>query len=197
MKILVILGHPGAASFNHAIAEAVRDELSGLDHEVIFHDLCRENFPPLLPETEIGRIEKLDPVVAQHCRELAEADGIVIIHPNWWGMPPAVVTGWVDRVFRPGVAYCFEVGDGGEGVPVGVLKAKAAVIFNTSNTPAERERRVFGDPLELIWRRCIFELCGVTDFHRKMFSVVITSTGAERAGWLDEARSLCRRVFSR
>lgn len=196
MNILVILGHPGPGSFNHALAEAVREELAGLGFEVIFHDLCRENFPPLLPETEIARNGAVEPVVEKHCRELSAADGIVIVHPNWWGQPPAIVTGWIDRVIRPGVAYRFEAGDGGEGVPAGLLKAKAAVVLNTSNTPPDREKEAFGDPLDAIWRRCVFELCGVTDFHRKMFSVVVTSNETQRAEWLEEARTLCRNAFS-
>lgn len=196
MNILILLGHPDLDSFNHAIARAVRDELTGLGFEVAFHDLYREHFPPLLPETEIARDGAVDPVVEKHCRELSAADGVVIVHPNWWGQPPAILKGWIDRVIRPGVAYRFEAGDGGEGVPVGLLKAKAAVVLNTSNTPPDREREAFGDPLDAIWRRCIFELCGVTDFHRKMFSVVVTSSETQRAGWLDEARTLCRKAFS-
>jgi len=43
--------------------------------------------------------------------------------------------GWIDRIFRPGVAYEFNEGDKGEGIPVGLLKAKKAIVFNTSNTP--------------------------------------------------------------
>ena len=78
-----------------------------------------------------------------------------------------MVKGWVDRVFRPGVAYEFEEDDSGEGVPIGLLRARAAVVFNTSNTPEEREQEVFGDPLETLWKTCIFDLCGVKEFHRQ------------------------------
>jgi putative NADPH-quinone reductase len=63
--------------------------------------------------------------------------------------------GWIDRVIRPGVAYRFVDGDSGEGVPVGLLKAKAALVLNTSNTPDDREQSAFGDPLEVLWKRCI------------------------------------------
>ncbi len=195
MKILIILGHPSQESFNHAIAKAVRDDLTKLGFEVMFHDLYQEKFPPLLPESEISRIGQLDKTVETHCQELAVADGIVIVHPNWWGQPPAVVKGWIDRVFRPGTAYRFEEGDDGEGVPVGLLKATTAVVLNTSNTLPAREIEVFGDPLDAIWRRCIFELCGVSDFYRKMFSVVVISSEEQRKSWLEEAKTLCRSAF--
>ena len=94
---------------------------------------------------------------------MQHADGLVIVHPNWWGQPPAMMKGWIDRVIRPGVAYKFEEGDGGEGVPVGLLRAQTAIIFNTSNTPPARELEVFGDPLDNLWKRCILDFCGVKE----------------------------------
>jgi putative NADPH-quinone reductase len=195
MKILIILGHPSCASFSHAIAQSVRDDLFEHGCEVIFHDLHKEEFPPLLPAEEIPAAGKIAPIVEKHCRELVEADGIVIVHPNWWGQPPAILKGWIDRVIRPGVAYRFKEGDDGEGVPIGLLQAAAAVVFNTGNTPQARETEVFGDPLEAIWRHCIFELCGVSNFHRKLFSVIVTSSEEQRAAWLEEAKKLCREAF--
>ncbi|SPD75682.1 NAD(P)H oxidoreductase YRKL [uncultured Desulfobacterium sp.] len=192
MKILIILAHPDEGSFNHAIANAVRDDLVNDGHEVIFHDLYKEDFFPLLTAEEIAESGKIDRIVEAHCNELSSADVIVIIHPNWWGQPPAILKGWVDRVIRPGIAYRFEEGDGGEGIPIGLLKASAAIVINTSNTPAEREQAVFGDPLEAIWKRCIFDLCGVKNFHRRMFSVVVTSIIEQRLFWLEEAKMLCK-----
>ena len=169
MKILIILGHPDPDSLNHAIAHAVRDDLRDAGHDVMFHDLYEEGFDPLLVAKEIPASGKISQQVAAHCDALSSADGIVIVHPNWWGQPPAILKGWVDRVFRPGVAYQFKEGDGGEGIPVGLLNASTAVVINTSNTPAAREQTSFGDPLEAIWRRCLFDLCGVTRFYRRMF----------------------------
>jgi len=99
-------------------------------------------------------------------------------------------------VFRPGIAYRFDEGDSGEGIPVGLLKANAAVVINTSNTPDERERSAFGDPLEALWKRCIFGLCGVHVFHRRSFNVVITSSSDQRREWLNEAKELVANVFS-
>jgi NAD(P)H dehydrogenase (quinone) len=195
MNILVILAHPDPGSFNHAIAGAVRAALEEDGHRVVFHDLCAEGFDPLLPAREIAEDGPLPVAVRTHCQELQSAEGIVIVHPNWWGQPPAILKGWIDRVFRPGTAYRFAEGDGGEGVPVGLLAARAAVVLNTSNTPGERERSDFGDPLETLWRRCIFDLCGVRGFHRRMFGVIVTSTLPERRAWLREAQELCRSVF--
>jgi NAD(P)H dehydrogenase (quinone) len=98
-------------------------------------------------------------------------------------------------VFRPGLAHKFVEGDQGEGIPVGLLKAKAALVFNTSNTAAEREMAVFGDPLETIWKNCIFGLCGIKNFYRKTFSVVVTSTPEQRREWLSKVRTVVDRYF--
>jgi putative NADPH-quinone reductase len=196
MNVLVILSHPKKESFCHAIGGAVREALAASGHDVVFHDLYEERFDPVLPHHEIPKSAAVCDAVKQHCSEIAEADGIVIIHPNWWGQPPAILKGWIDRVIRPGVAYEFLVGDSGEGVPCGLLKARSALVFNTSNTDAKREKKVFGDPLETLWKNCIFGLCGVRDFHRRTFGVIVTSTAEQRKQWLDEARSLARQAFS-
>ena len=195
MNILLILGHPDHKSFNHALALAVSGALRGDGHVVTFHDLYAERFDPVLPTLEIPDRANLSAAIRNYCDELRAADGIVIVHPNWWGQPPAVLAGWIDRVFRPGIAYRFDEGDSGQGVPRGLLKAKAAIVLNTSNTPAERETKSFGDPLETLWRKCIFDLCGVHNFHRRMFGVIVTSTPEQRRAWLKEAQELCTGVF--
>lgn len=195
MKISVILGHPDTGSFNHAIAQCVVDELKNNAHTVYFHDLYNESFDPLLPSKEIAQDVDLSPDIARHCTEIAEVDSIIIIHPNWWGQPPAILKGWVDRVIRPGVAYMFLETDGGEGVPVGLLKARSAIVFNTSNTETQRELNVFGDPLDTIWKNCVFGLCGVSSFYRRTFNIVVTSDVALRKKWLAEVRQTIQEYY--
>ncbi len=197
MNVSVILGHPNKGSFNHAIAETVVTTLKDNDHHVRYHDLYKERFDPVLPASELPKDADLPPLIKKHCDEIATAEGIVIIHPNWWGQPPAILKGWIDRVIRPGVAYKFLESDGGEGVPCGLLKANTALVFNTSNTPPEREQQVFGDPLETLWKNCIFGLCGVTNVYRKTFSVVVTSTEMRREAWLQEARKQVDHLFGK
>jgi NAD(P)H dehydrogenase (quinone) len=195
MNISVILANPAPGSFNHALAEAALSELIQNGHAATLHDLYQERFDPVLPAAEIPAGAPLSAVVQAHCAEIAVAEGIVIVHPNWWGQPPAILTGWVDRVLRPRVAYDFLEGDGGEGVPVGLLKAKTVVVLNTSNTPPAREQRAFGDPLESLWKRCIFGLCGVDDVRRRTFAVIVTSSREQRQAWLAEARRLIAESF--
>jgi NAD(P)H dehydrogenase (quinone) len=195
MPVSVILAHPSTNSFNHAIAKCAVAELERNGHGVVFHDLYAERFDPILCAEEIPKETLLPEVVDAHCREIANADGIVIVHPNWWGQPPAILKGWVDRIIRPGVAYEFLEEDNGEGVPIGLLKARAALVFNTSNTTAEREAQVFGDPLETMWKNCVFGLCGVETFHREMFGVIVTSAPEQRRDWLTRVEQAVNRYF--
>jgi NAD(P)H dehydrogenase (quinone) len=184
MEISVILAHPSSQSFNHAIAHSACSALQRNGHTVCFHDLYAEGFDPMLPAAELDTKGQPPPDLVRYCEELQRADGLVIVHPNWWGQPPAVMKGWIDRVFRAGVAYRFQEGDNGEGVPIGLLRAQTAVIFNTSNTPPEREMREFGDPLDRLWKKCVLEFCGVKNIYRETFGIVVTSTPQQRADWL-------------
>ena len=195
MRVLVILAHPRSNSFNHAIGEAAVHVLEAEGHQVAFHDLYAEGFDPILGWKEIPKGLQIDGTIAMHCRDLVEAEGIIVVHPNWWGMPPAMLKGWVDRVIRPGVAYEFLEGDSGDGVPRGLLQARIALVFNTSNTPLQRELEAFGDPLQTLWKKCIFGLCGIGDFRRKSYGVVVTSTEEQRKAWLDDVRETVRQCF--
>jgi putative NADPH-quinone reductase len=195
MNILIILAHPDASSFNHAIALTAKDRLIKSGYTVTYHDLYKEKFNPVMQAEEFPKNAAVDNIIKTHGSELVNSDGIIIIHPNWWGQLPAILKGWVDRVIRPGVAYEFLEGDSGEGVPAGLLKAKTAIVFNTSNTSAERENNVFLDPLETIWKNCIFDLCGVKNFYRKMFRIIVTSSLEERKRWLHEVETVVDKYF--
>ena len=191
MKVLVIIGHQNKGSYCHALAETAVEELKAAGHEVAFHDLYEEGFDPILPHHEIPKGSSVDPIVQAHCDELAAADGFVVVHPNWWAQPPAILKGWIDRVFCQGVAYEFAEGGG----IVGHLKGKTALVITTSNTPRDVELKLFGDPLENLWKNCIFGFCGVEDFFRRNFESIVMSTPQQRADWLAEVRQIVKERF--
>jgi NAD(P)H dehydrogenase (quinone) len=195
MKITLILAHPDPESFNHALAKRANMLLQELGHEVCYHDLYQEHFDPVLTAREIPKNGTYPKKIENYCNELTESDGIIIVHPNWWGQPPAILKGWIDRVLRPGIAYEFLEGDQGEGVPAGLLRAHTAIVLNTSNTSKEREENIFFDPLETIWRNCIFYLCGISVFDRRMYRIMVTSSEEQRKEWLLDAEQLIRKYF--
>jgi putative NADPH-quinone reductase len=186
MKVLVILGHQNPGSFCHAIADTAVQTLEAGGHEVIYHDLYAEGFDPVLRHEQILRDSPQDPVIQRHCDEVRAAGGYVVVHPNWWAQPPAILKGWIDRVLRQGVAYEFGPG----GAVIEHLAGKRAVVFTTSNTPRDAELALFGDPLENLWKACIFGFCGVKDFRRRNFEAIVMSTPQDRCQWLAEVRDM-------
>ncbi|MCX5205587.1 NAD(P)H-dependent oxidoreductase [Streptomyces sp. NBC_00237] len=198
MRVGAYLAHPRPGSFNHALFDTIVADLRAVDCEVVTHDLYAEGFGPVLRADETETVDAAglsqDPDVALHQRELATLDALVFVHPNWWGMPPAILAGWLQRVLVPGVAYKLGTADG---EPVGLLKAGRALVLNTSDTPEARERDEFGDPLERIWSACVLPYTGVTEVRRVVFRTVTDSTAKERDSWLERVRTEAHWLTSR
>ena len=74
-------------------------------------------------------------------------------------------------------------------MPIGKLAGKYGIVYNTSNTEESRESDYFGDPLERIWKQCVFGFCGIEKYHRRMFRIIADSTDAQRKKWLEEIRT--------
>ena len=184
MRMSLILCHHNSGSFNHALAKACADQLSGAGHEVALHDLHAEFFDPIFGADEHKRDAVLPPLVAKHVEEISQAEGLVIVHPNFWCRPPAMLCGWVDRVLRPGRAYQFVPDGKGGARPQGLLKLRFAAVITTANTPPEKELELYGDPIDLHWRKIVFGMCGVPRVERFAIAPVITSTEEQRRSWL-------------
>jgi putative NADPH-quinone reductase len=190
-QVLLIYAHPRPRSFNAAIASTVITALEDAGIEVQVHDLYRDGFYPVLafePEP--------DELTERYRDELLAARGYVIVHPNWYGQPPAILKGYIDKVFREDVTFRFAADDDGSGVPEGLLTGEAALVLNTSDTHPERESAVFGDPLDGIWRDCVFGFSGVPAVHRCSFQPVAGSSDRQRRQWLEEAGGLATALFS-
>lgn len=188
--LVLIYAHPRPKSFNAAIASTVIESLEGAGLQVAVHDLYRDGFYPVLafePEP--------DELTERYQQELRAARGYIVVHPNWYGQPPAMLKGYLDKVFREEVTYRFAPSDDGSGVPEGLLRGQTALVLNTADTPPEREQTVFGDPLDGIWRDCVFAFSGVRDVHRRTFRPVAGSTPVQRRQWLAEAGDLASSLF--
>lgn len=187
MKALVVLGHQKPeGSFCAALAELTVETLRKAGYDVIFKNLYAEHFDPVLTQEELAaKPENLPRAVLEDIQQVMDSDFYVVIHPNWWGMPPAILKGWIDRVLRQGFCYAFTA-DG----PVRKLEGRKAVVFTTANTPPEIEININGDPLENLWKNIVFKTVGVDDCTRINFASVIMSTPEQRAEWLEEAKNL-------
>lgn len=189
-SVLVLLAHPRPGSFNHAITDRVVTTLRRRPCRVVVHDLYAEGFDPVLRAEEaytsgenIAEVldASSDPLLRQHRRELHEASALVAIHPNWWGKPPAIMAGWMDRVLVPGVAYRL---DEAGGAPIPLSSLRQILVVNTSDTTPQREAELFGDPLESIWARCVAHYLGEPHVRRIVLRVVADADAVQRQHWL-------------
>ncbi|HHW36236.1 MAG TPA: NAD(P)H-dependent oxidoreductase [Bacillales bacterium] len=108
------------------------------------------------------------------------SDFIVIIHPNWWGQPPAILKGWVDRVFKEGEIYTVN-----KSQTEGKLKNKKALIISTSNISNDKDRELYGDPILNFWGKIVFKSSGIEDIMRINFDQIVMSSESQRKQWLD------------
>lgn len=113
-RAVVVHAHPRDDSFNHALFDIVRDGLSA-NHDVVPVDLYASGFDAVMSEEEWRAYHSEDPIVdpqvAGHAELVSSADLLAFVYPTWWFGPPAVMKGWLERVFVPGVGFCFD--DGG------------------------------------------------------------------------------------
>ena len=188
---LIIVSHPSSLSFSHALAGRAALTLSEQGPHVDMRDLYAEGFDPVLRIEEADVMTapagSVDAQVREHQRLLSAATVLVVVHPNWWGKPPAIAAGWIDRVLAPGVAYRLATR---EGTPEPLLRVQHLVVLNTSDTPADREAEVFGDPLQLVWQRCVGQYLPSAAFNRRTFGPVGPSSPEQRASWLDDVGAL-------
>lgn len=130
MKILMIYAHPNDKSYNASILETVKENLSS-KHELRILDLYKEQFDPVLRFDATHRRRDLaNDVAMKHYRDLLVwADQLIFIFPTWWSGMPAILKGFIERVFVAGFAY--------DNTPRGLkgrLAGKAWII-TTHNTP--------------------------------------------------------------
>jgi NAD(P)H dehydrogenase (quinone) len=189
-EAMVVVAHPDPTSLNHALAHAVFGALTEAGLDTTLFDLHTEGFNPVLTRAEARGAASDDRHIQHHISALKRASFLAVVHPICWGAPPAMMKGWMDRVFAPGAAYAFSKASDAGDTPLGLLGVKSALVINTSNTLEQREVNAFGDPLERIWRDCLLGYCGVARTDRRVFRVVATSTAEERTSWIAEARAL-------
>jgi len=190
MKVLIIYAHPRPQSFNHAILESFINGLSKAGHTYEVVDLYAVNFNPCLSENDFRTFsegEVPDDIRIQQ-EKVSWAEGIVFIHPVWWTGPPAILKGWVDRVFSLGFAYSI---DAKEGHVTGLLRKQKALVINTAGG-TEEEAKMFGttDALKKIEDDLIFRFVGITNVEHAVFYNVNITDDATRRGYLEETHNL-------
>jgi putative NADPH-quinone reductase len=115
MQIQVVCCHPLTDSYDHALFRTVVGTLKQNGHSVVATDLYREGFQPAMTEEERRTYMTNDydaSAVASHAETLKRVDGLILCYPHWWFSMPAMLKGWLDRVWGPGIAFTYDPEDG-------------------------------------------------------------------------------------
>jgi NAD(P)H dehydrogenase (quinone) len=159
MKHLIIYAHPNPQSLNGQFKHTVAEYLQQNGNEVIVRDLYELNFSPVLsPEDMMGqRKGQVADDVKQEQEFIIWADCITFIYPIWWTGMPAIMKGYVDRVFSYGFAYRYD-----EGIQKGLLADKKTIIINTHGKSHEEYHSIGMDKaLALTSDKGIYIYCGL------------------------------------
>ncbi|MFP4510327.1 MAG: NAD(P)H-dependent oxidoreductase [Spirochaetota bacterium] len=191
MNILLLVCNPKPDSLNHSLAGAIHNELASLNHCVNLVDLYSETFDPRLELDEFQRKFSFDDDIRRYTQLLENCSVLIVVHPDWWGGMPALLHGFLDRVFRPGVAYEFSGPEFGRKKPVPLLVGKHGITFVTSDMEAGKGSQ---HPLEKVWCNHIHEYCGMTSHGCHILYSVHDSRYRTRVHWIRECVAMCTAI---
>lgn len=188
MRHLIIYAHPNQESLNGIFKDALQQHLLQEGNEVIVRDLYALDFNPVLSlqDMEGQRKGQVSDDVRLEQEFISWADHVTFIHPIWWTGMPAIIKGYIDRVFSYGFAYRYD-----QGVQKGLLEGKKAVIINTHGKSHDEYREIGMDKaLRLTSDKGIYSYCGFEINHHFFFEKADRVTVETAASWIDEILSL-------
>jgi putative NADPH-quinone reductase len=192
MRLLVVFSHPVAASFGRAVYDRLAATLAQAGHEVRGLDLYAEGFDPVLSEADRldyhtpGRNEAR---VLDQIAHIRWAEGLIFVYPTWWYSLPAMLKGWIDRVWVPFVT--FDLPDGLQPIRGRMGNIRLVGGISTYGSPWWWTRFVIGDPGRRIIMRGLRPLC-----HRRCRTFWLghyrmdSSTPASRQRFLERVERL-------
>lgn len=160
MRILLVLAHPLEDSFAASVARQAQETLVAGGHVVDLLDLYREDFDPRLSTAERASYfsDSYDAsLTAGLIARLQAADGIVLVFPQWWFNFPAILKGFFDRVFVPGVAFDNDPA-GGRIIPR-LSNIKLFWALTTTGSPWWVVHLYMGNPVRRLLKRGIAAFC--------------------------------------
>ena len=165
-NILIVVAHPDPKSFNHAMARHAATALEGEGHNVVISDLVAQGFRADIgrhdmqsvadddrfhvqaEQANAARTQSFAPDITQEQERVAAADVVILQFPLWWGGPPALMKGWIDRVLSYGFAYV-----DGRRFDTGLFAGRRAMISVTTGGTPERfsDEGVYGPIQSLLF----------------------------------------------
>ncbi|AFD08901.1 NAD(P)H-dependent oxidoreductase [Solitalea canadensis] len=185
-KVLIINGHPDSESFCTALAAnyAKGAEKAGATTTTLH--LSDQLFSPVLAFGYRKRTE-LEPYLKEAQQLISEASHLVFIYPTWWGTFPALLKGFLDRVFLPGFAFKYRENSLFWDK---LLTQKTARIITTMDTPSWYYKLVYRNAGIYSFQKNVLEFCGISPVKSTIIAIVKKSTDSQRIKWLSKVYNL-------
>ncbi|WP_166920014.1 NAD(P)H-dependent oxidoreductase [Flavobacterium poyangense] len=188
MRNLIIYAHPNSDSLNHFFKQVIVESLQESGQEVEVRDLNQIDFNPVLSLEDIKgqRTGKVALEVQKEQDFISWADQIIFVYPIWWAGMPAIMKGYIDRVFSYGFAYRYD-----QGVQKGLFTGKKAIIVNShGKSKAEYEAIGMDKALALTSDTGVFTYCGLEIQQHFYFDKSDRATLENVAEWESQLKSL-------
>ena len=162
MNLLIVYAHPNHESLNYAFYNKVIEGIKNNKKEITVQtlDLYKENFNPVLVHNQEKRRRDMatDAELEIHRKQLLWANKIVFIYPIWWGRPPAMLLGYIDRLFSTNFAYRNK----GKGYSVeGLLKGKSITCISTMKGPTGYIQLFLNNAHKTLMKKALFAYIGI------------------------------------
>lgn len=182
-KILIINGHPNPDSFNYALHKAYKNGvLTKGEHSIDEINVAELYFNPNLSKGySTGVTMEADLITAQE--KIRAADHIVWIYPLWWGMMPAILKGFIDRVFVAGFAFKYHTNSSKWDK---LLKGKTTEIICTLDYPVLIFKLFFGEGGVKVMRKMVLDFCGLKTTKTTYIGPIKPSKTEQRNAWLSK-----------
>lgn len=185
-NILIIQGHPDKESYCHALAHAYQKGAINSGAEVRLINTGELDFNLNLANGYRTRTE-LEPCLVQAQEDIRWAEHIVMVYPVWWGTVPAVLKGFIDRVFLPGFAF--------QKRPNSVwwdklLKGRTARIISTMDQPTWYYRWINKMPSTHATKKLTLEFCGIRPVKVTSIGPLRLSKEGYRKKWLEKVEAI-------
>ncbi|WP_430814376.1 NAD(P)H-dependent oxidoreductase [Carboxylicivirga sp. RSCT41] len=188
-KFLIINGHPDSESLCFELARRYKAgaEKAGKNCELI--NLCELEFSPILKHGYRQRTD-WEPDLIKAWQAIKTADHLVFVYPTWWGTQPALLKGFIERVFLPGFAFGYRKDSVWWDK---LLKGKSARLIVTMDTPTWYYRLIYKQPGHNAMEKGVLNFCGVKPVRKTVFSPVKGSATIKREKWLAKVEDLGKR----
>lgn len=187
-KIVVINGHPDKNSFSSAIANSYIKSALNADSEARYIAIGEMDFNPNLQFGYKQRME-LEPDLVKALEDIKWSNHQVWIHPIWWLGMPAIMKGFFDRAFLPGITFKSNKGHLSEGL----LNGKTGRIITTAGDLSEDEYETIYKSSGLVQlKNGILEYCGVSSIQSNFIGPLYELNESDKKKWMDKIEDLAR-----